>query len=207
MPVLQCFMGLHCCNGKRCNQNDISQIQTSTRKIDMSSSINSSDPIPPWSRAKVPTALLCRALGPILGRIVRKVSRQHPEVFDRLGPHQKSNFIISPNEFPFALHLRPDPAQPILRAVAKTDIPPHNALIEGRFFLLLQLVDENADGDAAFFSRDLYISGDTEAVVSLRNALDDVDGSIAAETADLFGPLGRIMLSILRKKGVREWAV
>lgn len=50
-----------------------------------------------------------------------------------------------------------------------------------------------------FFSLDLEVSGDTEAVVRLRNALDDVNGSIAEETADMFGPPGRAVLKRLRR--------
>jgi predicted lipid carrier protein YhbT len=50
-----------------------------------------------------------------------------------------------------------------------------------------------------FFSRDLDISGNTEAVVSLRNAIDNFDGSIAASVADLFGPPGRATLYLLRR--------
>ena len=65
--------------------------------------------------------------------------------------------------------------------------------------LLLELVDSEEDGDAAFFSRDLEVTGDTEAVVRLRNALDDVDGSIAEETAEMFGPPGRAILARLRR--------
>jgi predicted lipid carrier protein YhbT len=51
------------------------------------------------------------------------------------------------------------------------------------------------------FSRGLVISGDTEAVVTLRNALDDVEGSIAARVADLLGPPGRAALALLRRSG------
>ncbi len=83
-------------------------------------------------------------------------------------------------------------------------LPPHDARIEGPFLLLLNLVDGESDGDAAFFSRELSISGNTEAVVSLRNALDDVDGSVAQEAADLFGPPGRAILAALRKRSSRQ---
>ncbi len=34
----------------------------------------------------------------------------------------------------------------------------------------------------------------------LRNALDDVDGSIAEETAAMFGPPGRAILAQLRRR-------
>lgn len=50
-----------------------------------------------------------------------------------------------------------------------------------------------------FFSRDLIVEGDTEAVVCLRNALDDLDGSITDDVARFFGPPGRAGLSCLRR--------
>lgn len=138
-------------------------------------------------------------LQPILKRIVNRVARQHPELFDRLGPHTKSSFVIDATDFPFALCLQPDPANPKFQAVSRSRLPAHEAKISGKFLTLLQLVDADVDGDALFFSRDLVISGNTEAVVSLRNALDDVDASIAEDVANMFGPLGRFALSRCRK--------
>jgi len=143
--------------------------------------------------------LACLAVQPILLRVVRRIAARHPSIFARLGPHQTTDFLIDPVELPFALHLRPDPAAPILRAVPRDKAPRAGATIRGRFLLLLELVDAEEDGDAAFFSRDLEVTGDTEAVVRLRNALDDVDGSIAEETAAMFGAPGRAVLARLRR--------
>lgn len=139
---------------------------------------------------------------PILSRVVRRVAERHPTLFDRLGPHQTTDFLIDPIELPFALHLRPDPQALVLRAVPRDLAPAAGATIRGRFMLLLELIDSEEDGDAAFFSRDLEVTGDTEAVVRLRNALDDVDGSIAEETADMFGAPGRAILTRLRRSYV-----
>ena len=139
---------------------------------------------------------------PLLSRIVHRVARAHPALFDRLGPHQSTDFIIDPVELPFALHLRPDPAALVFRAVPRDRLPPAGAVIRGRFLLLLQLLDADEDGDAAFFSRDLTITGNTEAVVRLRNALDDMDGSVAEEAAAMFGPPGRAILSHLRRRAI-----
>jgi predicted lipid carrier protein YhbT len=135
---------------------------------------------------------------PILSRVVRRIAARHPSLFARLGPHQGTDFLIDPVDLPFALHLRPDPGALLFRAVPRDAVPQAGAVIRGRF-LLLELVDSEEDGDAAFFSRDLEVTGDTEAVVRLRNALDDVDGSIAEETAAMFGPPGRAVLARLRR--------
>lgn len=148
----------------------------------------------------VSASALSLVLAPILHRIVNVLSRKHPSIFERLGPHTKTSYLIDPTNLPFALFLQPDPARPVLRAVARKALPAHEALIRGSFETLFELIDSDADGDAVFFSRNLVIEGNTEAVVSLRNALDDVDGSIAADTADLFGPPGRLALGFLRSR-------
>ncbi len=142
--------------------------------------------------------LACAVAQPFLSRVVSRIAARHPSLFARLGPHQSSSFLIDPVELPFALLLRPLAQGPVLRAVPRQAAPPVTAKIRGRFLLLLELIDAEEDGDAAFFSRDLEVSGDTEAVVRLRNALDDVDGSIAAEAASIFGAPGRAILARLR---------
>lgn len=143
--------------------------------------------------------LACLVLQPVLTRVVRRVAARHPSLFARLGPHQATVFLIDPVELPFALHLRPDPQALVFRAVPRDAAPQAGATIRGRFLLLLELIDAEQDGDAAFFSRDLEVSGDTEAVVRLRNALDDMDGSLAEETSAMFGPAGRAVLARLRR--------
>ncbi len=155
---------------------------------------------PPSPLANLPSAPLRLVLQPLLARIVRRIAARHPDMFERLGPYQKADFLIVIREFPFALHLGPDPQSPILRSVSRSEPPEHDARIEGPFLLMLQLIDGESDGDAAFFSRDLTISGNTEAVVTLRNTLDDIDGSIAEETAESFGPPGKALLALLRRR-------
>lgn len=142
--------------------------------------------------------LVCLLVQPLLSRIVRRIADRHPSLFARLGPHQSTDFLIDPVDLPLVLHLRPDPQALVLRAVPRRAAPRAGAVIRGRFLLLLELLDSQEDGDAAFFSRDLEVGGDTEAVVRLRNALDDVDGSIAGETAEMFGAPGRALLGRLR---------
>lgn len=137
-------------------------------------------------------------LQPVLYRIVRRVARLHPELFERLGPHQRTDFVIDLTDLPLALHLRPYPPALVMRAVRKDRLPKHQARIAGDTLTLLRLLDAEVDGDAIFFSRDLVISGDTEAVVTLRNALDDVEGSIAEDVASIFGAPGRKALQKLR---------
>ena len=145
------------------------------------------------------TRVACVMVQPILSRVVQRIAIRHPSLFARLGPHQTTDFLIDPVELPFALHLRPDPQALVFCAVPRDGAVQAGAVIRGRFLLLLELIDSEEDGDAAFFARDLEVTGDTEAVVRLRNALDDVDGSIAGEAADMFGAPGRAILARLRR--------
>ncbi len=142
-------------------------------------------------------------LQPILRRIAQYVARQNPALFARLGKHQATRYLVDAKGLPFMLLLRPDPAHPQLQAVHRARTPPHDACITGKLADMLCLIDGSGDGDALFFSRDLDVTGNIEAVVCLRNALDDVEGSIAAQIADMFGPPGRLALVAVRRAGVR----
>lgn len=130
-------------------------------------------------------------LRPFLAPIAAHVARAHPQLFARLGPHAHKRFLIDPLDLPFGLLLTPDPARPQLDACRREQMPGHDARIAGTFLDLFGMVDGSIDGDALFFSRELQISGDTEAVVALRNALDDMDGSILDSVSAAFGPLSR----------------
>jgi len=156
-----------------------------------------SDP-PRWLPGWMPPPPLAM-VQPILRHVINRIAQDNPDMFGRLGPHYNAVFVIDPVNLPFVLVLRPDPDDLLLVARSRQDIPAHDAKIAGSFLDLLMLVDGDVDGDALFFARDLTITGNTEAVVCLRNALDDIEGSIAASVADMFGPPGRGTLQVLRR--------
>jgi predicted lipid carrier protein YhbT len=131
-------------------------------------------------------------LQPILSLIGTQVARSQPDVFVRLGPHAQKSFAIDPTDLPFMLVLKPRPDAPSLSAWRRADAPYCHARIAGSFLDLFELIDGSLDGDALFFSRKLHVTGDTEAAVALRNALDDVDGGVVQSVTDAFGPLAPI---------------
>ncbi len=135
---------------------------------------------------------------PILKKVINSIAAKHPNLFSRLGSHIHKRFLINPTNMPFVLLLEPDPEYLSLQAYRSADDLYHDASITGSFVNLLRLMDGELDGDALFFSRDLKVEGDTEAVVCLRNALDDIDGSVASDVANMFGFAGRKALSVLR---------
>jgi predicted lipid carrier protein YhbT len=135
---------------------------------------------------------------PMLHRIVTNIARLRPEIFGRIGPHTHKCFVIDPTNMPFVLVLHPNPDRPHLRA-ARRGTASYDARIAASFLTLLDVVDGRLDGDALFFTRELVIEGDTEAAVCLRNALDDLETSIADDVAAMFGPPGQAALALLRR--------
>ncbi|GIK50081.1 MAG: SCP2 sterol-binding domain-containing protein [Hyphomonadaceae bacterium] len=149
--------------------------------------------------APAPSSLALALLQPALARIVGTIARKHPALFERLGAHRAARFVIDPVDLPFGLYLEPNPHKPLLRAFSRRETPAHDARIAGRFARLMRMIDSDQDGDAMFFSRDLQVSGDTEAVVSLRNALDNLDTPLSEAAASVYGPPGRAALAVARR--------
>ena len=137
-------------------------------------------------------------LQPILTLIGTQVARSRPDVFTRLGPHAQKSFVIDPTDLPFVLVLKPRPDAPSLSAWRRNDAPHSHACIAGSFLNLFDLIDGSLDGDALLFSRKLRVTGDTEAVVALRNALDDVDGGVVESITKAFGPLSGLAAMTVR---------
>jgi predicted lipid carrier protein YhbT len=154
--------------------------------------------VPSLLLTPVPLALL----QPMFTRIATHVAQSRPELFARLGPHAGKRFLINPIDLPFVLVLTPLAGRPRLVAYRRHERPGHDAGVAGTFFNLLDMIDGTLDGDALFFSRDLQVSGDTEAVVALRNALDDFEGSALDSVVGSFGLLSApatLALSVMRK--------
>lgn len=143
-------------------------------------------------RARIPAACLL-PVQPLLKRIMKKIILDHPAIFDRLGPYKQCIYVIDASQLPFLLHLRPDPSNPRLRALSRGPAHPCDARITGSCAQLARMADGRGDGDALFFSRDIHIIGNLDAVVCLRNAIDDLDGSIMGSVWAMLGGPGRFI--------------
>lgn len=118
-------------------------------------------------------------------RIFNRVMQAHPALFERLGDYRTKRFCFSPSDLPLHFVVIPDGCMlEVSRGVGQ---PTADAAISGPLLLLLALLEGRCDGDASFFSRDLMVTGDIEAMLALRNALDD---SVIDLTADLGGMTG-----------------
>lgn len=114
---------------------------------------------------------------------LRRVARQRPEIFDRLGGFQDALFVLAPDDWPVVFELSPCAAKGAVRVGLATAPVAANARIRGSLPALLGLFDGSIDADAAFFSRSIRVEGDIEAVMALHNALEAAELTLA----DLLG--------------------
>ncbi len=123
-----------------------------------------------------------------LMRLVDAIRRNHPEILDRMGVHAVALFLIDPVNLPIMFCVQPM-KHGIVECVRRTSACAWDARISGPIAALIAMIHGRLDGDALFFSRDIVIEGDTEAVVTLRNAIDAAEIDLTSELAALFGPL------------------
>ena len=127
-------------------------------------------------------------LQPFLDATLMMMKRRHGAMFTRLEAMAGSTFRIGPTDLPCDFLLSFTPA-PNLKALTKTaDVAAVTASINGPLLTLLQLLEGKLDGDALFFSRDLVVDGDTEAVVMLRNIIDGAGIDISQDLLWVAGP-------------------
>jgi predicted lipid carrier protein YhbT len=116
----------------------------------------------------LPLALIC-------GRFAVNATAARPSFAARLGRYSGVTFAIDPVDCPFAFLVTLRSSGPALGLVRDLAGARYAARIAAPLVVLLGMLDGTYDGDALFFSRDLVIEGDTEAVLALRNALDDAE--------------------------------
>jgi len=136
----------------------------------------------------------------VLAGFAQRIFRRNPQIFDRLGEHANVRFGIKPTDLPFAFIV--EATSPFLSVVR--DLPQDvGARISSTLVNLLALAEGKVDGDALMFSRELVIEGNVEAVLALRNAIDDAQLDLPTELSSLFGPLqepARQVLEAAREK-------
>lgn len=129
-------------------------------------------------------------LQPVLDAVFAVLMRRRPGLFERLSCLTEPVFLIDPVDLPLVFLLDADPAHPRLTAARESD-GRAGAVIRGPLLTLIDLLEGRLDGDALFFSRALSIEGDTEAVVALRNAVDDAGIDLRGDLLASIGPLAR----------------
>ncbi|MCW5719589.1 MAG: SCP2 sterol-binding domain-containing protein [Devosia sp.] len=118
--------------------------------------------------------------------VFRQVLARHPGLFDRLGPYANRRFRFDPTDLGFSFVVYP--AGPDITVYRAGKAPPASATVSGPLVTLLALLEGQIDGDAVFFSRSLSVSGDMEAMLALRNGLDDCGFDLPRDLSGLAGP-------------------
>lgn len=128
----------------------------------------------------------------LISEVANRVAGQHPEFFDRLDDYAKKSFVIVPTDLDWVACMTFYKQKVQLRLSRSLEtFPNRDVTVTAPFLSLVSLLDGEEDGDALFFSRDLTIEGDTEAVLALRNALDDAEIDFVHECSAIAGPLSR----------------
>jgi predicted lipid carrier protein YhbT len=141
----------------------------------------------------------------IARRLMANAMAARPSFGTRLGEHAGRTFAIDPVDCPFVFLMRPGRERIELRVVRRSVANACDARIAAPLIVLLGMIDGTYDGDALFFSRDLVIEGDTEAVLALRNAIENADldpSTVLGLPRSLQGPVNRaarMMLGRLRR--------
>jgi len=138
-------------------------------------------------------------------RLMANAMAARPSFSARLGKHAGRTFAIDPVDCPFVFLMRPGDGRVELNVVRRAVNTQHDARIAAPLIVLLGMIDGTYDGDALFFSRDLVIEGDTEAVLALRNAIENAEldpSTVLGLPRSLQGPVNhaaRMILGRLRR--------
>jgi predicted lipid carrier protein YhbT len=114
-------------------------------------------------------------LGPMLTHGVRRLARRRPELFERLGSHRTARFLIEPTDLDYGFLMVPDAEAAVVTLTKKGRPPESDVRVRGPLLTLLGLLDGTFDGDALFFNRAISVGGRTDALVALRNAIEDAE--------------------------------
>jgi len=124
--------------------------------------------------------------------LLAAMGRNHPSLFAMLAACRKTRVLVELTDPPRRFVLQYGGGAPTLRvADDRTDVTV-DAALKGGLEAMMALLEARVDGDALFFTRELTVSGDTAAVVTLRNILDRETISVLDEATSLFGPLRRM---------------
>lgn len=132
--------------------------------------------------AWVATEAMVRLGGPVealLTRALRRLGRDRPDVFDRLGDCRTAGFVISPDNMPVAFRMVPDGDRGVISVVRKGRPGLGATTISAPLSVLLSLLDGGTDADSAFFSRRVRVAGDTGTAVALHNTLEAAELTLA----------------------------
>jgi O2-independent ubiquinone biosynthesis accessory factor UbiT len=135
-----------------------------------------------------PPFVLSRAVDALM----RRMERAHPKLFKNLARLKPAVVHVEPSDLPHRFELKYGGDEKAkVRLLQKWDKGTADAYVKGNIDILLNLLEGRIDGDALFFTRGLVITGDTAAIVALRNTLDREEIDLFADITGMFGPLAK----------------
>jgi predicted lipid carrier protein YhbT len=122
-----------------------------------------------------------------LRRLMMKLVADRPESFGRMAPYASVVFLIEPTDLPIQFRIQFDSPTPIV-CQRRPAACAWDARIAGPISSLVAMANGALDGDALFFSRDITIEGNTDAILAMRNAVDAAEINLPYEIAGFLGP-------------------
>lgn len=129
--------------------------------------------------------------------LLAAMRRNHPHLFSVLAECRETRILVELTDPPRRFRLQYGGGAPSLRVVDEAEDDAADAVLKGGLDAMMALLEARVDGDALFFTRELAVSGDTAAIVTLRNILDRETISVLDEASSLFGPLRRMARSAI----------
>lgn len=125
----------------------------------------------------------------VADHLCRQINQHYPTLRSRLteAEGRRFHFCLEDLSFDALMHVHHNRLSLVLWD--KIPAPQADVRLKGHSRHLLALMQGESDGDALFFARDLEVSGDTEALVSLRNALESAPIDLRKLVTDSLGPL------------------
>lgn len=159
---------------------------------------------------QIPVALVPLPLTEAIANLAyQRVLSKHPTLFERLEEYRGRKFGFVPTDLPVAFVAKPDQRRIAVRRKPIQDMV--DVRVEAPFGVLLQLLQGDADGDALFFSRDIRVEGDMEALLALRNSLDDARVDLVGDLLGDGSPLATMFKALMihlssgRPKDAGKW--
>ncbi len=138
-------------------------------------------------------------LNALLAQAMRTMMRRHPGMLERLSSLSGATVVIEPDDLPFRFALALTAGGMSLRLADEAEAGA--ATVRGPLVTLIDLLEGRLDGDALFFSRDLVIEGDMEAVVALRNAAEAEEIRLLDDLLSVLGILAGPVRAVLEGAG------
>lgn len=137
------------------------------------------------------------------------IDRYHPGLGERLAEAEGSRFHFQLVDCPFDGSICVENGRLQIDVLSKEAQASADVVVKGRLEALLDLMQGRYDGDALFFTREIETRGDTGALLSLRNALENEEIDLvllASRASGPFAPLVRALVSHLSRRATQTVA-